>query len=532
MKKNKHSMTDIQNLHRAGNLDEARAGYLALLRDNPTDAEALHALGILCAQQSDFDTAVTYLQKAAQHQPHNPTILVNLANALKAAGVFSQAAEVLHAAIELDPEYDAALNNLGTVYYAQGKLTEAIKYYRLALEKQPNFSDAHYNLGLAYTKQNQSENAIAAYKTLLDTDPENTATCFQLGCLLLQQEQVAEALKYFLLVELRHPKHVETQTNLATSYLKQGALNQAKIHYLNALALTPGDSQILFNIGVINMQQGHIDSAIQHYQRALQIDPDNFAVHNNLGVAFLAKQHTGFALRHFREALRLQPNNEAIQYTVQMLAQDQRLLASPPEYIKNLFDSYADHYDLHLRTGLDYQIPEFLLAAVKKVIKNSASRLDILDLGCGTGLCGTTFKPLAKSLTGVDLSPKMLEVAATKNIYDALITDNLQTFLAQKQATYDLIIAGDVLVYLGDLKILFADTRHALREQGLLAFNTEITDQVDYVMSQSGRFAHNQSYLDQLAKQHNFKIMAYQKIILRLQNNEPIYGHLYLLQAQ
>lgn len=529
MKKTR-SLIDIQNLHHAGNLEEARAGYLALLRIQPTDADTLHALGILCAQQNDLDSAIRYLQQAAQYQAHNPIILVNLANALKADGMLSQALKCLHTAIELNPDYDAALNNLGTLYFTQGNFSEAIKYYCLALEKHPNFTDVYYNLGLAYTKQNQPENAISAYQSLLEIDPENTATCFQLGCLLLQQNQIDAALKYFLLVELRHSNHVETQINLATCYLKQGALNQAKIHYLNALELTPGDTQILFNLGVINMQQGHIDNAIQHYQRALQTDADNFSIHNNLGVAFLAKQHPGFALRHFREALRLQPENKAIQYTVQTLAQDQRLLASPPEYIKNLFDSYADHYDLHLRSGLDYQIPEYLLAAVQKITKRSAA-LDILDLGCGTGLCGSAFKPLAKSLTGVDLSPNMLEMAAKKNIYDELITDNLQAFLAQKKAAYDLIIAGDVLVYLGELDTLFANIRLAIKAEGLFAFNTEITDEADYSMSQSGRFSHQQRYLERLATQHHFKTAHYQKVVLRLQNNEPVYGHLYVLQA-
>jgi predicted TPR repeat methyltransferase len=249
-------------------------------------------------------------------------------------------------------------------------------------------------------------------------------------------------------------------------------------------------------------------------------------------VAFLAKNHIGYALHHFNEALRIEPNNQAIQYTVSMLTQDKRLLASPPDYIKNLFDAYADHYDLHLLQSLDYEVPGLLLHAVQVVTKNKPFSWDILDLGCGTGLCGTPLKPFAKTLTGVDLSPNMLEMAASKHLYDELVAMNFVTFLTEKMAAYDLIVAGDALVYIGDLSALMNAANKALRTNGLFAFNTEITDQTDYTMNQSGRFSHQKNYIDRLAAENNLKTVYYQDAITRQQNNEAVHGHLYVLQKQ
>jgi predicted TPR repeat methyltransferase len=530
MKISQINLKEAQQLHQAGLLAEAHAQYLQLLQSNPNDADVLQALGLLSAQQQDFTSAVDYLQKAIVYQPDNPAIHLNLGNALKAQGLYSQALQVLQQAIELNPNYSLALNNIGTIYYIQEKWELAIQYYQLAIQHQTNYIEAYYNLGLAYAKHADTEKAIQTYKNILDYIPEHAAACFQLGCLFLLHGQVNTALRYFLIVETAHPTHFETQTNLATCYLKQGALNQAKMHYKKALDLSPLDTQILYNLGVICMQQGHIDAAIQYYQRAIQIDPLQYAVHNNLGVAFLLKQHPAFALQHFKEALRLQPNNEAIRYSVQMLAQDERLLTSPPDYIKTLFDAYADHYDMHLRQSLDYQIPELLLAAILQQVKKPID-WDILDLGCGTGLCGAAFKPYAKSLVGIDLSAKMLDIAREKNLYTNLIVGNLQTSLAQSEQTYDLIIAGDVLVYIGDLANLFSEIKKSLRPLGFFVFNTEITEQADYTMNQSGRFAHQAKYLVELAQQNSLRVVSYQKIISRMQNNEPVYGHLYVLQS-
>jgi predicted TPR repeat methyltransferase len=532
MKKSSLAVSRAQTLHKKGLFDEAKTAYLKILKTDPHEVEALHALGILSAQIGDFAAAANYLRSAIELQPQNHTLYLNLANALKTLGQFDEAVEVLQKAISIHPDYSAALNNLGTVYFAQSNLPDAIYYYNLATQKRPDYIDAYYNLGLALTRQNDSDAAISAYEKIIILAPQHAAAHFQLGCLLLAKGKTAAAEKHFLLIEQDHPHHFETQVNLANCYIKQGALRQAKIHYLKALELAPEDTDILFNLGVINMQLGKIDEAIQNYSLAIQINPDYFAAHNNLGVAFLTKQYPDYALPHFREALRLQPQNKAINHTVLMLSQDERLHDSPPEYIKNLFDTYADHYDAHLLQTLAYKVPEHFLQAVKTVLKDTTVKLDILDLGCGTGLCAPAFKPLAKTLTGVDLSEKMLEIAAQKNLYDELVLADAVEYLAEKKSAFDLIISGDVFIYVGALEGIFQHGSAALRPRGLLVFNTEITENANYLINQSGRFAHHKKYLEQLAEQHGLKVAHYQNVITRQQNNVPVYGHFYVLQKE
>lgn len=454
---------------------------------------------------------------------------LHLANILKAQGSYKQAENILQTIISLYPNYAPAYNNLGTLFYAQEKWFEAIAAYRTAIQKESHFVDAWYNLGLALRKQNALSDAMIAYQQLLKLAPEHFAARFHLACLFMQKEKIEEAIQEFLFIEKSQPNHFETQSNLAACYLKKGALTDAKLHYKKALNLMPNDSQLLFNLGVIDTQLGDIDNAIQHYQKAVRIDPDFFAAHNNLGVAFLAVQHIPFALQHFKEAAKLQPENKSIHYTIQALSQNQSLLSAPTEYITSLFDSYADHYEQHLITALDYQIPVHFQRILNQ-LHSSKTSWDILDLGCGTGLCGTVVKAFAKSLVGVDLSEKMLEMATQKSIYDALECDEFNVFLKKKRNAYDLIIAGDALVYVGDLSILFQSVKQALRLKGLFLFNAEISENDDYKMNQSGRFSHQKKYIETLAKKNNLTIIHYEKAVTRMQNNAPVYGHLYVLQ--
>jgi predicted TPR repeat methyltransferase len=279
------------------------------------------------------------------------------------------------------------------------------------------------------------------------------------------------------------------------------------------------------------MQQGLLSHAIDYYLRVLAVNPDNYEAHNNLGVAYLAVKDTEKALRHFRAALRIKTDDEAVRHTINILMQDKKITSSPPAYVRALFDSYADHFDSHLKQSLDYQVPHLFQHVLKEHhYLNAHTHFDVLDLGCGTGLCGELIRPAARSLIGVDLSEKMLAVAAQKYIYDNLIQSDILLFLEHKEEAFDLIMAGDLLVYFGELTGFFSAVQKALRVNGLFIFNAEITDEADYVLSESGRFKHSKKYLDTLIAHSRFTLVTYQVARMRTQNHQPVFGHLYLLK--
>lgn len=525
-------LEEIQELHKQGCLEEAKQAYLELIEINPREVRAWHLLGILYAEEGNLNEAEKMLLQAIQLNPEDNALHLHVANILKAKGLYDEAVNVLLELTETYPDYAAAFNNLGTIYFLQQKNPEALSAYQTAVALQPNYVDAYYNLGLALAKSGQRVEAVNTYRAIIELSPLHPGAHFQLGCLLLESHQLPEALAQFSIIEKEHPFHVETQSNLALVYLRLGKLDEAKVHYIKALELTPHDSQIAFNLGVISMQQGLVKEAVDFYLQAVNSDADFYAAHHNLGFIFLATKNKVAALRHFDEVLRLRPHDEATRHTIKILKGDTSLSGSPPEYIRSLFDSYADHFDAHLLQALHYQVPQLFYNLVQTVAEAKQAKWDILDLGCGTGLSGDVFKGMAKTLVGVDMSEKMLEEAAKKNSYDKLVQADLLSFLANQQEKYDLILAADVLVYFGELAAVFPAVASALRVGGLFVFDAEISLTDDYHMTESGRFVHNKSYLAKLISQSQLTILDYQVATLRTQNAETVQGHLYLLQKQ
>ena len=99
--------------------------------------------------------------------------------------------------------------------------------------------------------------------------------------------------------------------------------------------------------------------------------------------------------------------------------------------------------------------------------------LDVLDAGCGTGLCGPLIAPYARRLVGVDLSARMLAQAKTKNVYDELVKCELTAYLRDSPGAFDAIVSADTLVYFGPLQDVVAASARALRPGGRLIFTVE-----------------------------------------------------------
>jgi predicted TPR repeat methyltransferase len=196
--------------------------------------------------------------------------------------------------------------------------------------------------------------------------------------------------------------------------------------------------------------------------------------------------------------------------------------------VKRLFDAYAPRFDSELES-LGYRAPQLLRQALAPHV--AGKQLEILDLGCGTGLCGALFKGSARSLSGVDLSAQMLAKARARAIYDELFEADLLTVLRAAPARYELILAADVFTYLGELEDVFRAARQALRMDGLFAFTVEAHDGMGHTLRQSGRFAHSAEYLRRLARACALREVSVNEATLRSENGAPITGYVCVFAA-
>ena len=198
---------------------------------------------------------------------------------------------------------------------------------------------------------------------------------------------------------------------------------------------------------------------------------------------------------------------------------------APAAYVTGLFDNYADEFDSHLVGALRYQAHRQLVDQLVATCGGDARFESALDLGCGTGLCGPLVRPVVARLTGVDLSSRMLDKARELAVYDRLAHADIVEFLAGSEERFDLVLAADVFIYVGDLEPVFARLERAMAE-GVFCFSVESLDGdgAGLRLLPSLRYAHSEAYLERLASQHGFQVVAMKHAPVREEQGQVIEG--------
>ncbi len=194
-----------------------------------------------------------------------------------------------------------------------------------------------------------------------------------------------------------------------------------------------------------------------------------------------------------------------------------------PAYVERLFDQYAPRFDQALVEGLQYSAPQQIRLAIDELFPQRHFQR-CLDLGCGTGLMGAAIRDKVARLDGIDLSAGMLAEAARKNIYDTLTKASLIDALAQQPNCFDLILAADVLVYVGDLNAAMKAAAQALVDGGVVVFTLQAHGSADYSLGPDQRFSHKVAYVESVAASARLSVVRLVPASFRRERNIDVPG--------
>ena len=270
------------------------------------------------------------------------------------------------------------------------------------------------------------------------------------------------------------------------------------------VALAPGFATAWFALGAIRDRLGDRAGAIAAFEQARDADPQDYH-----GARLqLARLGSGAATPAMSET-----------------------------YVRRLFDQYAGRYDTALTERLAYRGPALLREAVEQAMRAASRPLhfpSVLDLGCGTGLGGAAFRPVADWLVGVDLSPAMIAQAMAKDFYDRLATTDLADFLtgdASDAAKYHLVLAADVFVYVNDLAPIVAAVARILAPGGLFAFTVETHAGGGVKLLPTLRYAHGAPYIRRALADASLTVASISEVAVRSEKGMPVDSLVVVAQA-
>jgi predicted TPR repeat methyltransferase len=425
-----------------------------------------------------------------------------------------------------------ALLNKASSCIEYSRLGQAEDYCRQILDLSPRTSEAYNILGIIYQEQGQIDAAITVLHKAVELDSTNANAFFNLGTVLGQQGQHEQAATAFRKGLALAPRTAKARNNLGLALARLGKLDEA-IHSLEkATEMDPHYGDAWFNLGDAYYCRGQLQKAVTAFQHSIRLLPDFFEAHYNLGIAQHDLKLMPEAIGSLQRTIELNPEHSAAHHMLAALS-GKTPDSAPQQFVTNLFDQYSERFEKDLTKRLEYRIPARIRELLSEYI-NAATRFTrVMDLGCGTGLSGQAFHDIADYLAGIDISSKMLEQARGKDIYDELFLGDLCEQLQQLPGVYDMFIATDVMVYIGNLEPLFSIVSSKAQPGAYFVFSVESFDEEgDFTLQPTGRYAHSSAYISELASVSDFTVLAQEKTGIRKEGETWIPGEIYILQKK
>ena len=385
----------------------------------------------------------------------------------------------------------------GIEAHRSGRLEEAQRLYKKALRRRAADPDALIFLGVLEFHRGERQRGIELLNRSLAVAPRNPHAWINLGNMVALERNAAEAC----------------------------------VAYQRALAIDQALPEAWYNLGVCQRRLQQFDAADRSLRRAIELQPNYPAAYEALGGLLYRKGQLEEAADLYRQWLVVDPQNPVARHIAAATSAAREPPRADDRYVASHFDHFAESFDVAL-AALGYRAPQLVASALTLHPGYQSAGLEILDAGCGTGLCGPLLRSSARRLIGVDLSAGMLAKARERGSYDELIAAELTAYLASHSRAFDVIVSADTLCYFGDLDPVMRAAAGALKPGGLLVFTVEACAAVQgpHLLQPSGRYAHNEEYLRASIAAASLVATGLERVVLREESAVDVQG--WLVTAQ
>lgn len=416
--------------------------------------------------------------------------------------------------------------------HRSGHLAQAEQIYQAVLAQRPGQADALHFLGVLKHQQGDSAAAIGLIGQAIAALPSEAGPWNNLGNVFVETGRLDDAVQAYGRCLSLAPEFADALNNLGTVHSARNEWADAEACYQRAVAVRPDFADAYNNLAKLMLAQRRVREAVAFACKAITVLPRDPEARKLLGIAYYTLREFDKAAEVYREWLADVPDDPVARHHLAACTGQDVPARASDAYVQHTFDAFADSFDAKLQR-LSYRAPQLVAAALRARCGEPAGTLDVFDAGCGTGLCGPLLRGHARSLAGVDLSPRMLDRARLRGVYDRLATGELTACLAAQAGACDVVVSADTLCYFGDLDAPVRAAWAALRAGGWLLFTVEALPEgadATYALHAHGRYAHARDYVVGCLVRASFGQVSAVAEVLRREGGLPVDG--WLVAAQ
>jgi arylsulfatase A-like enzyme/uncharacterized protein HemY len=260
-----------------GNFDEAVRTIEAIIKEDPTIADAHFSLGNIFYKARRFEEAVAAFTKSLDLKPDDSFAVINIANSYQATGRFDEAEKYVLEYMAKGFDDSQLFFLLGTLMVNHKEPEKAVPYFEKCLAGNPQSASAHNGLAAIYLNRSgdgdlpRAEEHLSAASAI---NPTLMSLRYNMAQLREKQNRLAEAADLYLQEIADSPKSYKALYNLSRVYRLMGREDEEFDTLQKTIAANPEFPIAYFYLARIGLRRGqNFEEAIALTKKGIDLKP-------------------------------------------------------------------------------------------------------------------------------------------------------------------------------------------------------------------------------------------------------------------
>ena len=298
---------------KTNNFKEAERLYRQIIAIDPRNFDALHMLGIACAENGKMAEAESYFLTALAIDPNYPPIFHNYGLFLSKNKRYKEAIEQFDQALKLFPKFAPVYCDRGIAQMEIKLLDESLASHDTAVTLAPNIPITYYNRATTLFRREDFNLALRDYDKAIALDPKYSDAYCGRGNVFYKLKQYDAALSAY-------DKALALKPDLENAWLGRGNVfydlkrnDESFAAYDKALALKPDLAEAWLGRGNVFCDLKRDDESFAAYDKALALKPDLAEAWLGRGGAFVNLKRYDEAFAEYDKAFAIKPDMPGVE---------------------------------------------------------------------------------------------------------------------------------------------------------------------------------------------------------------------------
>lgn len=347
---------------------DVSGGHPGML-DPQVDAYTGYIIGLLLADEGQFDKALQYLEMSARLDSSSAAPIIQLMRIYSETNQLDKAEQAGRKALHIDPDIPEVHLALGQILLESDRAVEALGHLIKGTELDPDNTSALFLLSEAYERTGNRDRAVQILENLADTEGHEAVAHYYIARIRIRSGDMKGAAQSLVTAVRLDPSLTKAIGELGEQLHNEKRAGDAIELYRNFLERDPGNLPVMEFLAKVFLMEERYDEARNQLETILGMDRENTNAQLLLGLVETRDGNNVKALEIFNHIRRTSGSTFELLMQIGSIQRELKMYPEAAASFEEAADISPDRYEPHLNLAILHDAAGDMDKAEKSALK-------------------------------------------------------------------------------------------------------------------------------------------------------------------